>query len=161
MKYLVSVMILSLCFSCDSSKRTVNTDASMSSAPVMVYKTSSDYFYNVPITLSEDKSRIVSYPHPIDLLVGYNYATPTRLKNGYLLDNRGINSNVAFLRLTYEEYVKLESVLPLEELKSMVKDDNPLTELYFCGYKSGFNNLEKQLNRKILRGKLDEFERLK
>jgi len=161
MKYKILIIILSLNFACNSSKRANNTQVVMPSAPVMVYKTSNNYFNKVPIILSADKSKIVSYPHPTDVKKGDKYATPTRLKKGYLLDNRGINLNVAFLKLTYEEYSKLNNTLPIDELKSMIIDDNPLIELYYCGYKSDFNNLEKQLNKTIKKGELDDYKRLK
>src|ERR1035437_9891940 len=70
--------------------------------PTMVYKTKADYSKNVPVTLSDDKSVIISYPAPIDLKPGGSFATPTLLQDGYLLDNRGINAKVAFLKMTYE-----------------------------------------------------------
>lgn len=161
MKYLILIIIFSLNFACNSLEQVNNTQVVMPSAPVMVYKTSNNYFNKVPIILSADKSKIVSYPHPTDVKKGNNYTIPTRLKKGYLLDNKGISLNVAFLKLTYEEYSKLNNTLPIDELKSMIIDDNPLLELYYCGYKSDFNNLEKQLNKTIRKGKLDDYKRLK
>src|ERR1044071_4992028 len=76
--------------------------------PAIVYKTKADYSNYVPVILSEDKSKIVSYPDPKDV----QSAAPVKLKNGYLLDNRGINKNVAFLRWTYEEYKKFPVAFP-------------------------------------------------
>ena len=64
-------------------------------ARVVIYKTAKDYRNNVPVTLSDDKTTIVSYPHPTDLVLGEGLALPASLHNGYLLDNRGINRNVA------------------------------------------------------------------
>ena len=51
--------------------------------PVYVYKTKKDYSQYVPVMLSADRSRIVSYPDPTDVRRGSGYATPSPLKNGY------------------------------------------------------------------------------
>lgn len=161
MKYIILILVFSLNFACNSTKQDNKTKSFVSSAPVLVYKTTNNYFNNVPIMLSADKSKIVSYPHPTDVKKGNKYATPTKLKNGYLLDNKGIGLNVAFLKLTYEEYAKLDETLSIAELKLLIIDDNPLIELYNCGLKSDFDNLEKQLNETIKKGNLDKYERLK
>ena len=161
MKYIILIIVFSLNFACNSTKQVNKTKSFVPSAPVLVYKTTNNYFNNVPIILSADKSKIVSYPHPTDIKKGDKYATPTKLKNDYLLDNRGIGLNVAFLKLTYEEYAKLDETLSIDELKSLIIDDNPLIELYNCGLKSDFGNLEKQLNETIKKGELDKYERLK
>jgi hypothetical protein len=92
----------------------------------IVYKTKKDYYNLVPVLLSDDKTEIISYPHPIDIKVGDTYVTPTKLNEGYLLDNRGIGKNVAFLNMTYEQYSKLDRVPTLEELQNMIVDKNPL-----------------------------------
>lgn len=120
---------------------------------VLVYKTKNNYNNLVPVLLSEDKSEIVSYPDPGDLLIGNTYSFPTVLNNGYLLDNRGIGKNVAFLKLTYQEYSKLQS-LSLEELYGYILDKDPLVELCDCGNKTAFTSVEEQLNELIDNNKL-------
>jgi hypothetical protein len=104
--------------------------------------------------LSDDKTEIISYPHPKDLKVGEALALPTSLKNGYLLDNRGIGTNVAFLKMTYEEYVKLENAPTLKELYELIIDKDPLTELCNCGNSKAFTDKTKQLNKVIEAKKL-------
>lgn len=116
---------------------------------IVIYKTVKDYSHNLPVLLSDDKTQIISYPHPTDLFIGENLALPAKLHNGYLLDNRGIGKNVAFLRFTYEEYSKLQVVPSLKELYENIIDQNPLIELWDCGTKANFTNLEKQLNEWI------------
>jgi hypothetical protein len=129
---------------------------------IVIYKTRNDYRHNVPVLLSEDKALIVSYPHPSDLLLGDKPALPSVLHKGYLLDNRGIQKNVAFLKYTYEEYSKLKDVPSLEELQKNIIDTNPLTELWDCGECSNFTDLQKQLNEWIDKGMLPEkFKRIK
>lgn len=59
-------------------------------APVVVYKTRQNYNHLVPITLSEDKEEIDSYPDPSDLTEENNYGKPIELEDGYLLDRRGV-----------------------------------------------------------------------
>ena len=119
-----------------------------------VYRTKKNYDQLVPILLSDDKKIIVSYPDPSDLLVENKLILPIHLHNGYLLDEKGINQNVAFLQMKYEEYAKLKSPPSIEELKSMIIDDDPLEEICNCGYKNAISNPVKQLNLLIDSGKL-------
>lgn len=118
-------------------------------ARVVIYKTAKDYRNNVPVTLSDDKTTIVSYPHPSDLVLGEGLALPASLHNGYLLDNRGISKNIAFLKYTYNEYVGLKGVPTLQELQRSIIDKDPLTELWDCGPKANYSNLQEQLNQWI------------
>jgi len=125
-----------------------------SGPPVLVYKTKANYNNLVPVTLSDDRSEIVSYPHPKDIRKGSGYTLPDLLLNGYLLDNRGIGKNVAFLKLTYEEYSKLENAPPLSDLYKLIIDNDPLTELCNCGNKTAFKDEIVQLNKIIEDNKL-------
>ncbi len=120
----------------------------------LVYKTKNDYSNLVPVMLSDDKTEIVSYPHPNDLKVGSGYPLPTFLNKGYLLDNRGIGKNVAFLKLTYQDYSELKEVPTLKELYNYIIDKDPLTELCDCGNKTVFTDIDKQLNNLIDQNKL-------
>ncbi|PKL85903.1 MAG: hypothetical protein CVV22_05055 [Ignavibacteriae bacterium HGW-Ignavibacteriae-1] len=122
--------------------------------PTLVYKTKNDYNNLVPVILNDDKTEIVSYPHPNDLKLDDGFPNPTILNNGYLLDNRGIGKNVAFLKLTYKEYSELPNPPTLTELYNYIIDKDPLTELCNCGNKSAFTDIEKQLNDLIDNEKL-------
>jgi len=128
---------------------------------VIIYKTNKNYYQNVPIVLSEDKSRIVSFPDIKDLEKNNTYMFPTRLESGYLLDNRGINENAAFLSITYDEYSKLEKTPSVIALKEMIQDDNPFSELYFCGSRYDYDDVVSELNTKILNGNFSSFKKLK
>ncbi len=121
---------------------------------LIVYKTKENYNNLVPVLLSEDKTQIVSYPHPKDLIVGNDMKLPTELNKGYLIDNRGIGRNVAFLKITYDEYSKLEDAPSLEYLFSKIIDKNPLIEFYNCGLTSSFTAEIQQLNKMINEGEL-------
>ena len=122
---------------------------------LLIYKTKKDYSNFVPVILSEDKTEIISYPHPNDVKKGYGFSTPTYLLNDYLLDNRGINQNVAFLNLTYKEYSELTEVPTLQELFEIILDNDPLIELCDCGNKSVLSDtIVEQLNLMISKGKL-------
>jgi hypothetical protein len=173
MKYiLLSSMIILAMVGCKSQQQ--NNDRSRADKPhektqfmavlphVLIYKTKKDYSHNVPVLLSDDKMQIISYPHPTDLLIGENLALPAPLHNGYLLDNRGINNRVAFLKYTYEEYSTLKDVPTLQELQRSILDKDPLTELWDCGKKANFTDLQKQLNEWIDKDLLPEkFKRIK
>ncbi|MBN1251462.1 MAG: hypothetical protein JXA16_04965 [Bacteroidales bacterium] len=157
------ILLTSFFISCETQKEIANNDfiSNIPSAPALVYKTTKNYNNNVPIILSEDKKEIVSYPAPTDLKVGSNFALPTKLKNGYLLDNRGISKNVAFLKLTYQEFSNLEKAPSTKELMDLIIDDNPLKELYKCGLRSDYKNIEPELNNIITKKELNKFEKLK
>jgi hypothetical protein len=158
MKIVISFLLLSL-LGCASSNKPTNKTQTNSELdftpqftpgpPALVYKTSADYNNLVPILLSDDKTEIVSYPHPKDIRVGSGYPLPTLLNNGYLLDNRGINKNVAFLKLTYEEYSKITEPPTLKEMYELIVDKNPLTEMCDCGNKKAFTDIQGQLNQII------------
>jgi len=121
----------------------------MAGPPVIIYKTKKYYDKNVAITLSADKTTIVSYPDPRDVIKGDSYCYPTPLIKGYLLDNRGINENVAFLSITYEDYAKLKTAPSIEEMQKMIIDKNPLKKMYRCGTRFDYKNLVEELNDKI------------
>ncbi len=128
---------------------------------VIVYKTSDNYFFHVPVTLSPDKNSIVSYPAPTDLLVNGELALPVRLEDGYLLDRRGICEHSAFLKWTYYEYSRLDHTPKPEELMRMILDKDPFTEMYRCGKQSSFKDLVPELNAIILENKLGDYKRIK
>jgi hypothetical protein len=113
--------------------------------PVIVYKTKSDFRHNVPIILSADKKEILMYPAPGDVFYQGEYAMPFELRNGYLLDRRGINENAAFLSYTYEEYANLKAAPSPEELFEMILDNDPITELWHCGSQYAYPNLEETI----------------
>jgi hypothetical protein len=123
---------------------------------IVIYKTTNDYSHKVPVLLSDDKMHIISYPHPTDLIFSKNLALPTLLHGGYYLDNKGIGKNVAFLKFTYEEYSKLKDVPTLEELYNNIIDKDPLTELWDCGEKANFTDIQKLLNKWIDKNLLPE-----
>jgi hypothetical protein len=162
MRVIISILFLVLCGCKTNSKMIQPTSEKQnefapvfaSGPPILVYKTKSNYDNLVPVILSDDKLKIISYPHPKDLISGDRYLLPDLLKNGYLLDNKGIGKNVAFLKLTYEEYARLENAPSLNDLYVLIIDKDPLTELCDCGIKSGSNELISQLNKIIEKNKL-------
>ena len=112
----------------------------------VVYTTKKKYKELVPVQLSEDKSRIVSYPGITDIQTSNGFPLPTVLHDGYYLDNRGVNKQIAFLKLTYAEYAKLDSLPPVAEMYTWIIDRDPLTSIYDCGCRKMFTNAEQQLN---------------
>ncbi len=138
----------------------LQTSVSVPGPPVIVYKTKKDYYDRVPVTLSEDKSRIVGFPAPSDLKRNGEYTYPTKLKNGYLLDNRGIGKNTAFLRFTYQDYYTMDNIPTAERLYNYIIDKEPFVELYDCGKRGDADNLVEMLNRKIVSGEISGCLRL-
>ena len=118
----------------------------MATQPTIVYKTKKNYDKNVGILLCDDKKVIVGYPHPTDVSTR---SYPTPLKDGYLLDNRGIGKNVAFISLTYEEYAALKTPPSLTELMNMIIDNDPLEAMYYCGGRTNYSDIIVELNQLI------------
>ncbi len=130
-------------------------------APTLIYKTRADYNRFVPVTLSADKKEIVGYPAPADVYYNGKLAYPVSLNNGYLLDNRGIGPNTAFLKITYEDYAKLNSVPTLAELYTQIDDKDPIVEIYNLGDRSRFKNETAEINDLISKGALKKFTKIK
>jgi hypothetical protein len=119
---------------------------------VVVYKTISDFSNYVPVIMNPEKNRILSYPAPTDLVNDGKIIRPIVLKQGYLLDQRGINENVAYLKITLEEYVKLTRLPSPDYMLTMILEKNPLAELWYCGKESSFTNKTRELNKLIRKG---------
>ena len=148
MRFFSIVLISVLFWGCQSKKnKTLSFDPQFIPGPsAIIYKTKNNYNDLVAVTLSDDKSEIISYPAPSDVKKeGYN-PKPTILKNGYLLDNRGINPNVAFISLTYQQYGELMEVPSLKKLYEMIVDKDPLFEMCNCGNRDSIQNTESKLN---------------
>ena len=126
--------------SCGSSSKLI-LPLSESIPDAIVYKTKADYTYFVPVSLSEDGKTILSYPHPSDLKTNGQLAIPTKLKKGYLLDNRGIGPRVAFTNYTYIDYAALISPPTPEKLLKSIMDSDPLLEMYNCGKRADIKSL--------------------
>ncbi|MBI9035238.1 MAG: hypothetical protein JEZ03_12275 [Bacteroidales bacterium] len=135
--------------------------AQQASPTVILYKTKADYRDLVPVTLNEEKTRIVFYPAASDVVRAGQTMAPTVLQDGYLLDRRGINENVAFLRLTYMEYSKLDPLPHPNALYKLILDKDPVLEMYKCGHANDFKQIDRELNELIKQGKLSKFERIK
>lgn len=151
---------------CSSSKKSgggqvIKENVDYTGAPTTIYKTTKDYSKNVPVTLSDDKSKIVSYPAPSDIYYKGELSYPTELANDYLLDNRGVSINTAFLKYTYDQYSKLKEVPDLKTLYNLIIDKNPIIEMYNCGNRYRFKDEVRELNSIIVNQKLNSFKKIK
>ena len=165
MKNTVVIIVINTCMSiclmgCKTQKATQNSpqnsSISMALPPTIIYKTTKNYNKNVAIYLSEDKKTITGYPAPSDVSAN-NYPTP--LKKGYLLDNRGIGENIAFISLTYEEYAALKKVPSISEFENMIIDRNPIKEMYYCGHAVRYSDIS-ELN-KLIDNKFKDCQKVK
>lgn len=118
-------------------------------APVYIYKMKKDYSQQVPVTMDATRTKVVSYPAPTDLKLNGRFAYPTPLENGFWLDNRGIDRNVAFLSYTYEEYSRLPEAPVADTLLKYIIDKDPLTEIHYCGRRGDYKNIVEELNELI------------
>ena len=155
MRSLLIIFSILIC-ACGAKKQSAFKPDYSPGPTAIVYKTKANYTKQVPVMLSDDKLEIISYPHPNDLKTGNDFHYPTLLENGYLLDNKGIDKNVAFLKYTYEEYSKLPEAPPLKTLMEAIINKDPFAEIYNCGNKKNYKNIEKQLNEIITNKKLKQ-----
>lgn len=118
----------------------------------IVYRTVTDVGDAVPIALSPDGAEIVSYPHPSDLLVDGQLRVPSPLADGYLLDNRGIGPNAAFLKWSYSEYAAFDHAPTLAELQAAISVREPIAEMYDCGLRHQYKDPVKELDEIISTG---------
>lgn len=168
-KLIVILIVLSLFWSCKTQQKVEETSQKVETKPqkerplkidfspgpaALVYITKADYTKLVPVILSEDKSEISSFPHPKDIYINGELALPTQLVDGYLLDNRGITANVAFLNMTYETYSKLDSAPSADSLYSIILEKRPLIDLYNCGNRNSYENIVSDMNSIITKKQL-------
>jgi hypothetical protein len=126
----------------------------------IVYKTRANYDNLVPVTLSDDRHSIVAYAHPRDLVYADGrLRTPTPLRDGYLLDNRGITRNVAFLDMSYEDYARMSEAPSIAELNRHIIDRDPLVDYCNCGARVSFSDEIAELNVVIESGQLPKCKR--
>ena len=125
--------------------------AAVPSPPTYIYKTRNDYSQNVFVGYANN--RITFFPAPSDLYTNGKLATPTPLRNGYWLDNRGISPNIAFLSYTYEEYANMQHVP--DDLYQRILDKDPILEMWDCGPRHTYNDAAKELNKIIQENQLD------
>ena len=143
----------------ESNNKVENINSISAALPVVcIYKTKKDYSNLVPVIMDDKKERIVSYPHPNDLKYGNSLRLPVPLKQGYWLDNKGINKNVAFLKYTYEEYSKMKRAPSIEELNEAIIDKNPLTDFQTLGKRNEYSDVVKEVNEWIEKNKTIVFE---
>ena len=131
------------------------------SPKAIIYKTKADYSMNVPVILNDKKNKIVSYPDIKDVKNQGKLAYPTQLAEGYLLDNRGIGPNAAFLKYTYEEYQNLEQTPKPEDLMNRILDKDPIVEMYEGLPRNKYQSIENELNEIIISKKLNSYKRIK
>lgn len=155
----------SILISCMSAQKTgTATNKPKSNIPgpkAIIYQTTKDYSKLVPIMLSDDKKSIESYPDVKDVFYDGKLAYPIELKKDYLLDNRGIGKNVAFLSLTYEEYSKLPKTPNPSELWELIIDKDPIKTMYNCGLRSSFGNIVDELNSRIVSDDFSTFTKMR
>jgi hypothetical protein len=111
-----------------SDKQSLN----MALPPTYIYKTRKDYSQLVPVLVSATTKEIYAYPDKKDLLLDGKLRQPSQLIDGYLLDNKGLSKDAAFLKLTYAQYVALDHTPTAKELQELIIDNEPFTELYQC-----------------------------
>lgn len=144
-KYLLALLAFAMVVSCKTSQRnqalastenksqmTEKQSIKMALPSTFIYKTKADYSQLVPVLVSAETKEIYSYPDKKDLLVDGKLRLPSPLLDGYLLDNKGISKDAAFLKLTYAQYVALDHTPSSKELEAMIIDYEPFIELYEC-----------------------------
>ncbi len=110
--------------------------------------------------MNDDRTKIVSYPAPADVLKGGVPLYPTPLDDGYLLDNIGIGGNTVFLDITLEEYSKRAHPFSMNEMMQMLLDKDPFVVIYDCGQRRFFKSIVSDLNNDIANNHLAKYKRI-
>lgn len=91
-----------------------------------VYKTKNDYSNNVALELSEDKSKITSFPGPSDI----KFKWPLKLHQDFYLGGAFGGVNTGYLSLTKTEYSQYEISPGPDSLYKLLIDKDPFLEFY-------------------------------
>ena len=83
----------------------------------VVYKVNAEYSDLVPVAVSPQTKRIVSFPAPTDVTPA---TAPIPLKDGYYLDCQGIGVNSKFLSWTRTEYAGFEHTPSLADIEAHI-----------------------------------------
>lgn len=163
---LLILSVLAITYSCNCPKSCCKAKKSENSVSipgpgVIIYQTTSNYNDNVPVILNNTKTEIISYPGIMDIRHADGFPLPTLLDNGFLLDNRGINENVAFLKYTYQEYASLKETPKPDELFNLIIDKNPLKQMYKGNVRSTYQDVVVEMNNKIKNNDFSGLKRLK
>ncbi|WP_289858585.1 hypothetical protein [uncultured Muribaculum sp.] len=109
----------------------IGTKKQMAYPKAVIYKTNGNFSNNVPITLSADSKKLISFPAPSDIT---EQTAPIKLSQGYWLDRRGISPNTAFTKFTYRQ---LKSTPSANELKKAIIPGAIVTEIVQLPYPVG------------------------
>ncbi len=120
--FLFSILIFSChCKRNCKSKNEVNFTPNFAPGPqAIVYKTKKKFNDYIPVTFNEEKTELISYPHPSDVYFNGKLSTPISLNNKYLLDNRGISKYVVILKYKYKDNSKLMKATSIDEKKKSI-----------------------------------------
>ena len=99
-----------------------------------IYRTSTDVDALVPVTVNPVSGKLVSYPAPTDIT---GASMPVVLKDGWLLDRRGIGPDTRFINYTYSQYHDLTEAPSPERLLASIVPDARVTEIVELPYKTG------------------------
>jgi hypothetical protein len=137
MKNIIYIVLAISLIAC-SSKKEATTEKSENTAQVqmlaqtIIYKTKKDFSQLVPVQMNKERTKIVAYPSPKDLMKSGELQTPIVLDKGYYLDRRGVNTNTVFINMTYEAYAALKKAPPVSEMKELIVEKDPFVEMYVC-----------------------------
>ncbi len=154
----VNLLILITLLVTMCTSKVVVPEIAYANAPLILYKTKADYSQYIPITLNNERNKIIAYPGIKDIYNNKEFAVPTKLKNGYLLDNLGISPLSAYTSITFQEYASFKTPPSVDYLMEHIIDKNPFLEVYNCGVRN--SNLEIKTLNNIIAKKFENCELL-
>jgi len=135
----------------NTTNTTSATEAAVPGPALKLYQLHGDWHNNVPVTLSEDGSRIVAYPSPTDVR---KMEKPVKLTEGWWMDVRSIGNNTAFLDWEMKDYGALKKTPSLEEMMSHIASKKPFVRLYECGVRDKTKDQAAEFMKRINGDKL-------
>lgn len=101
----------------------------------MIYKTKRDYSDLVWVELSADKTKVIAYPDPKDIL----NQIPIQMHDGYY--SGSVDADTSFVNIKIEKYATFKTLFSPQQLYSLIINKNPFAELYNCGPKTGLGQI--------------------
>lgn len=97
---------------------TGNTPGLAALPQASIYRTSQDVDAYVPVQVNPASGELISYPAPGDIT---GASMPVVLKDGWLLDRRGVSPGTRFVRYTYSQYAALpQAPTPAQLMEAII-----------------------------------------
>lgn len=145
--------------SCETTKDMSHID--FDGTPTVIYQMKKDYSKLVPVILSDDKTKVISYPSPKDMFhPNGELRVQQELSDGFYLDQIGLTINSAFISYAIEDYSRMIMPPSTDSLFKLVIDADPFKKMYNLGNRKQYLE-EGKVESIVSSGDYKYFKKLK